>query len=167
MKHTGIPVPQFAYGYTLQKVTELEKKITADPKEQEVRKTFADRAAAGRAALADQDKAYAEGKAKVEKSSPTLRRANAPADEIAAAEKAVAAYPKDVVAARSIWQREAGLAARSADRVPMPRRSRARMKKRPPCDRRRAPAPAQSPANVFPPRQHRCPVAERRPLREC
>ena len=35
-------MPQFAYGYTLQKVTELEKKITADPKEQEVRKTFAD-----------------------------------------------------------------------------------------------------------------------------
>ncbi len=53
IKHTGIPVPQLAYGYTLQKVGELEKKITADPKEQEVRKIFADRAAAGKAALAD------------------------------------------------------------------------------------------------------------------
>ena len=48
------------------KSAELEKKITADPKEQEVRKTFADRAAAGKAALAEPDKAYAEGKAKVE-----------------------------------------------------------------------------------------------------
>ena len=37
VKHTGIPVPQFAYGYTLQKVGELEKKITADPKEMEAR----------------------------------------------------------------------------------------------------------------------------------
>jgi len=43
VKHTGIPVPQFAYGYTLQKLGEVEKKITADPKEQEVRKIFADR----------------------------------------------------------------------------------------------------------------------------
>ena len=40
IKHTGIPVPQFAYGQTLQKVAELEKKITADPKEAEVRKIF-------------------------------------------------------------------------------------------------------------------------------
>src|SRR5512132_67942 len=43
-KHTGIPIPQIAYGYTLQKVGDLEKKINADPKEIEVRKTFADRA---------------------------------------------------------------------------------------------------------------------------
>lgn len=114
MKHTGIPVPQFAYGITIQKITELEKKITADPKEQEVRKTFADRAAVGKAALADQDKAFAEGKAKVEKALADARAANAPADQIAAAEKAVATYPKDVLAARSIWTREAGLAARSA-----------------------------------------------------
>src|SRR5574339_12862 len=38
VKHTGVPIPQFAYGYTLQKVGDLEKKITADPAEQEVRK---------------------------------------------------------------------------------------------------------------------------------
>ncbi|MBI4293671.1 MAG: cation acetate symporter [Betaproteobacteria bacterium] len=113
IKHTGIPVPQLAYGYTLQKVTELEKKITADPKEQEVRKTFADRAAAGRAALADPEKAYAEGKARVEKNLADLKAANAPADKIAEAEKAVAAYPKDEVMARSVWSREAGLAART------------------------------------------------------
>jgi cation/acetate symporter len=113
VKHTGIPVPQLAYGYTLQKVTELEKKILNDPKEQEVRKTFADRAAAGRAALADQDKAYAEGKAKAEKAVADAKASN-DAAKVAEAEKALAAYPKDVVAARSIWQREAGLAARSA-----------------------------------------------------
>src|ERR687896_654680 len=37
VKHTGIPIPQFAYGVTLQKVGDLEKKITADPKEVEAR----------------------------------------------------------------------------------------------------------------------------------
>ncbi len=114
MKHTGIPVPQIAYGYTLQKVTELEKKITADPKEQEVRKIFADRSAAGKAALAAPDKAYAEGKAKVEQNLAALKTANAPADKIAEAEKAVAAYPKDAAAAKAGWTRESGLAARAA-----------------------------------------------------
>jgi cation/acetate symporter len=114
IKHTGVPVPQFAYGYTLQKVTELEKKITNDPKEQEVRKTFAARAAAGDAALKDPDKAFAEGKARVEKNLADLKAANAPAAQIAEAEKAVAGYPKDVDTAKSIWAREKGLAARSA-----------------------------------------------------
>ena len=113
-KHTGIPIPQFAYGYTLQKVGDLEKKITADPKEQEVRKIFADRAAAGRAALAAPDKSYAEGKAKVEKALADAKTANVPADQIAAAEKSVAAYPKDMAAAKAGWTRETGLAARAA-----------------------------------------------------
>src|SRR5258706_443805 len=114
VKHTGIPVPQFAYGYTLQKLGEVEKKIPADPKEQEVRKIFADRAAAGRAALASPDKAYAEGKAKVEKNLADLKAANAPAEKIAEAERAVAAYPANVNAAQVQWRREARLAARAA-----------------------------------------------------
>src|SRR5712664_1939006 len=114
VKHTGIPVPQFAYGYTLQKLGDVEKKITADPKEIEVRKIFADRAAAGRAALATPDKSYAEGKARVEKNLADLKTANAPADKVAEAEKAVAAYPVNVKAAEVQWKRETGLAARAA-----------------------------------------------------
>jgi cation/acetate symporter len=114
IKHTGIPVPQVAYGYTIQKLTDLEKKITADPKEIEVRKIFADRAAAGKAALATPDKAYAEGKGKVEQNLASLKAANAPADKIAEAEKAVAAYPANVKAAEVQWKRETGLAARAA-----------------------------------------------------
>ena len=114
VKHTGIPVPQIAYGYTLQKLGDVEKKITADPKEQEVRKIFADRAAAGKAALADPDKSYAEGKAKVEENLAGLKAANAPAEKIAEAEKAVVAYPANVNAAKVQWTRETGLAARAA-----------------------------------------------------
>jgi cation/acetate symporter len=114
IKHTGIPVPQVAYGYTLQKLDAVEKKITADPKEQEVRKIFADRAAAGRAALAAPDKSYTDGKTKVEQDLADLKAANAPPEKIAAAEKAVAAYPASVNAAKVQWTREAGLAARAA-----------------------------------------------------
>src|SRR5436190_436340 len=114
VKHTGIPIPQLAYGYTLQKLGEVEKKITNDPKEIEVRKTFAERSAAGKAALANPDKAFADGKAKVDKNLADLKAANAPAEKIAAAERAVAGYPRDVNVAKSVWNREVGLIARSA-----------------------------------------------------
>ncbi len=114
VKHTGIPVPQFAYGYTLQKLGEVEKKITNDPKEIEVRKIFADRAAAGRAALAAPEKSYAESKGQVEKRLADMKARNAAPEEMAAAEMALAAYPANVNAAQVQWRREAALAARAA-----------------------------------------------------
>ena len=112
VKHTGIPIPQIAYGVTLQKVGDLEKKINADPKELEVRKIFTDRAAAGKAALADPDKSYSAGKVKLEES---VAEAKASSDgaKIASAEKALAGYPKDVAAAKAVWTRESGLGARA------------------------------------------------------
>ena len=113
MKHTGVPIPQIAYGQTLQKVGDLEKKLTADPKEQEVRKIFADRAAAGRAALADPDKSYAAGKTKAQDAVAAAKTSNN-AEQVAAAEKSLAAYPKDVADAKKAWTRETGLAARAA-----------------------------------------------------
>ncbi len=113
MKHTGVPIPQIAYGVTLQKVGDLEKKINADPKELEVRKIFTDRAAAGKAALASPDKSYAEGKVKLEENVAAAKASNDGA-KTAAAEKALAGYPKDVAAAKTFWTRESGLGARAA-----------------------------------------------------
>jgi len=114
IKHTGIPVPQIAYGVTLQKVGELEKKINADPKELEVRKIFKDKADAANAALKDPAKAYADGKSKLEQNVASLKAANAPTDQVTAAEKALAAYPKDEAAAKGQWTKEKGLTARAA-----------------------------------------------------
>src|SRR6185503_9645074 len=57
---------------------------------------------------------FADGKAKVEQNLASLKSANAPAEKIAEAELAVAAYPRDVNMAKSVWNREVGLAARSA-----------------------------------------------------
>jgi len=114
IKHTGIPVPQLAYGYTIQKLTEVEKKLTNDPRELEVRRIFSDRAAAANAALKDPAKAYTDGKMASEKRVADLRAASAPADQVTAAEKSLAAYPKDEAAAKALWNREKGLAARSA-----------------------------------------------------
>ena len=67
VKQTGFPIPQLIYGQQLQKVTELEKKITADPKEIEVRTIFKDRAAAATEKLKDVPASYAADKAAAEK----------------------------------------------------------------------------------------------------
>jgi len=67
VKQTGFPIPQLIYGQQLQKVTELEKKITADPKEIEVRQIFKDRAAAANEKLKDVSASYAADKAAAEK----------------------------------------------------------------------------------------------------
>jgi cation/acetate symporter len=115
IKHTGIPVPQLAYGYTLQKVGELEKKITADPKEIEVRNIFKDRAATANAGLKDPAKVYGEGKVKLEKAVADAK-ALEPADaaKVAAAEKTLAGYFTDEAAAKAQWNKDKGLAARAS-----------------------------------------------------
>src|SRR5687768_16460404 len=78
VKHTGFPIPQFAYGVTLQKVGDLEKKITADPKEQEARGLAKAAAAEASGALKDPVKAAAERRAALEQ-----RLAKAKADKAA------------------------------------------------------------------------------------
>ena len=78
LRYTGIPVPQFAYGQTMEKLAAVEKKIFADPKEAEVRAIFKSRADTAAAALKDPAKAFPEGKAALEKARgrpPGRRRA--------------------------------------------------------------------------------------------
>jgi cation/acetate symporter len=114
LKHTGIPVPQVAYGPVLQKVGDLEKKITADPKEIEVRNIFKERAAKANANLKEPGKAFADGKAALEKAVADAKAAD-PVDaaKVAAAEKALAAYFKDEAAAKAQWNKDKGVAARA------------------------------------------------------
>jgi cation/acetate symporter len=114
VKQTGVPIPQLVYGYQLQKVTDLEKKITADPKEVEVRNMLKGKADAATAALNAPEKSYADGKAGLEKKVADLKAANAPADQIAAAEKALSAYPPALDQAQAQWTKDKGLAARAA-----------------------------------------------------
>jgi cation/acetate symporter len=113
VKNTNFPIPQLSYGYALEKVTEREKQITADPKEIEVRGILKAKADAATEKLKDPAAAYAADKAAAEKNVADLKQANAPADQIAAAEKALAAFPKDVDAAKKQWTAEKGLAARA------------------------------------------------------
>ena len=97
VKFTGNPVPQIAYGQVLQEVGKLEKQLN-DPAtklgaaEASARKAFADKAAAAEARLkaleAGGEKFFAEEKAKLTD------------------EKARAAFPADVAAAKAAWTAE-------------------------------------------------------------
>ncbi len=80
VKQTGIPLPQLVYGQQLQKVTELEKKLNADPKELEVRQIFKDRAAAANEKLKDVPASFAADR-KAAEAAGTLDKF--PADEAA------------------------------------------------------------------------------------
>jgi cation/acetate symporter len=114
VKHTNFPVPQLVYGSVLEKVTEREKQLIDDPKEQEVRKIFAERAAAASAKLKALPGSYEQEKAAVSKSLQDAKAAKAPAEEVKARQDAVDRFPKSVDEARGAWTREAGLAARAA-----------------------------------------------------
>ncbi len=118
VKHTGNPVPQIAYGQALVKVTEREKALTNDPKELEVRGILKARADAANTALKDPQKSFDDGRAALTKRVDELKAQSAPGPEIAAAETALAAYPKDLDAAKAQWTKDKGLAARAAPPKP-------------------------------------------------
>jgi cation/acetate symporter len=99
VKHTGIPVPQAVYGYTLEKVTATEEKILNDPKEIEVRGLFMARSQEAAAKLRDVPAAMAADRAVAKKRLDDLRNGNAPFRDLRAAENALAALPKDAPSA--------------------------------------------------------------------
>jgi len=126
VKHTSNPIPQVAYGYALQKVTEREKVLNdkASPegaKEESVRQIFRDRAAAADANLKGLETGgaafLAAEKDKLSAKLAELKGANPPADAkaIEAAEKAVKDFPADAAAAKKAWTAaKTGAAAKAA-----------------------------------------------------
>jgi cation/acetate symporter len=103
VKQTGVPIPQAVYGYQLDKVTTLEKKLVADPKEQEVIGVFKKRADGFAEKLKDVPVALDADRSAAAKKLEDLKAANAPVAEVQAAEKAIAAMPKDNADAKKTW----------------------------------------------------------------
>ena len=117
VKQTGIPIPQAVYGYQLEKVTEREKQIMADPKEIEVINIFKANAAAADAKLKDVPAAIAADQAAAQAKLAAAKAANAPAADIQAAEKALAAVPKNAEEGKKAYA--AAKAANTARAVPL------------------------------------------------
>ena len=103
VKQTGIPIPQAIYGQQLQKVTARELQLKNDPKELEVIAAFKAKAAEFDAKLKDVPGALAADRSAAEQKLADLKSANGPAADVQAAEKSLAALPKDVVAAKDTW----------------------------------------------------------------
>jgi cation/acetate symporter len=100
VKETGVPIPQAMYGSVLAKLTEREKQLVADPKEQEVRKILADNAkTAGEKLKAGVEASYTADKAGLQAKLDELKASPTPdAAAIAAAEKSINSFPKDAKA---------------------------------------------------------------------
>jgi len=122
VKQTGFPVPQLIYGQQLQKVTEAEQRLINDAKEKEVIEIFKKRAEELGEKLKDVPAALAADRAAAQKKLEELRAANAPADQIAAAQKALDSLPKDEAAAKDAWTKaKAAAEARAKPLAGMPR----------------------------------------------
>jgi cation/acetate symporter len=103
IKQQGSPVPQLTYGVQLEKVTAFEDKLIKDPKELEVRKVFGEQAKALGDKLKDPKTALAADRAAAEKKLSDLKANNALPTQVTAAEKELAAVPKDEAAATKAW----------------------------------------------------------------
>jgi cation/acetate symporter len=115
VKQTGNPVPQLIYGQQLEKVTELEKKLTNDPKEIEVRNIFKARADEADAKIKALPASHAAEKQKLEAKVAELQAAAAPAKDVEAAQKAVKDFPATPDAAKAKWTADkAGATGRAA-----------------------------------------------------
>ncbi|MBK9236157.1 MAG: cation acetate symporter [Rhodoferax sp.] len=103
VKHTGVPIPQAVYGYTLEKVTAKEELLLKDPKELEVRGIYKARSEEAVAKLKDVPAAMAADKAAAQKKLDDLKANNGALADIRAAEAALAALPKDEAAAKTAY----------------------------------------------------------------
>ena len=103
VKHTGVPIPQAVYGFTLEKVTAKEDVLLKDPKELEVRGIFKARSEEAAAKLIDVPAAMAADTAAAQKKLDDLKAANGAVADINAAQAALNALPKDEAAAKAAY----------------------------------------------------------------
>jgi cation/acetate symporter len=114
VKHTGIPIPQIAYGTVLQKIGELEKKITNDPKEKESRALAKVASDEAKAAPKDIAKATAARKELLDKKLIEAKAANQPPHVIKSIEDAIGYWPSDTQKAAGFFAGRANLAANAS-----------------------------------------------------
>lgn len=103
VKQTGVPLPQLVYGQQLEKVTEREHELRADPRELEVIALYRAGAEEYAAKLKDVPAALARDQEIARKRVQQLRAEDAPLAQIQSAEKALLALPRDAETARRVW----------------------------------------------------------------
>ncbi len=112
---TGVPVPQAVYGGVLQKLGDKEKSLFDSPKEVEVRGLYKAKADALDAKIKGLPASLDAERTALTQKLNDLKAANAPAKDIAGAEKALKDLPTSPDEAKKKWEAaKAGNAAKSA-----------------------------------------------------
>ncbi|QPF74873.1 VC_2705 family sodium/solute symporter [Roseateles sp. DAIF2] len=106
VKQTGSPLPQAVYGYQVQKISERERELSADPGEQQVIQVLRERAAERAQMLRDVPAALARERATASREVARLKAEDAPLAQIQVAEKRLAVLPKTPAEARELWTRQ-------------------------------------------------------------
>ena len=113
-------VPQFNYGRLMERVETLERQVRDAPPEQMVRDNFRRRAADMQARLDALPQSFVDEKSRLTQEIADLRRHNGPLRDINERERALTAFPRDAVAAHSIWtQQRDEMLLRASAPVPM------------------------------------------------
>ncbi len=102
-KHTGVPVPQIAYGSALSKLSVREAALNADPRELQVRAIFRQRAAEYQARLDALPASWQAGRIELQHKLIDLKRGHASLIDIRKASRVLAAYPPSPEDARKQW----------------------------------------------------------------
>ena len=119
VKHTGVPVPQVAYGAAVTKLSAREAVLSSDPRERAVREVFRQRADAFEARIRALPQSWDDGQVEVQQRVRQLKLGNASLIDIKTASRELAAYPRDPDDALRKWTEARALAlARSQPVVP-------------------------------------------------
>ncbi len=102
-KHSGNPLPQVAYGSVLPKLAKRENQLAFDPREQQVRAIFRQRADAYTARLAALPASWEAGKLEAQRRLDAARLHNGSLGAIRGAERDLIAYPKTADEAAREW----------------------------------------------------------------
>ena len=104
VKHADNPVPQIAYGKVLPQLSAREHLLETDPKENEVRAIFRQRAQSYQERIAGLPASWEQGRLAAQRQLDSLRQRNTSLFDIRNAERYLIAYPKSPDEARVLWQ---------------------------------------------------------------
>ena len=104
VKHADNPVPQIAYGKVLPQLSAREHVLETDPKENEVRAIFRQRAQSYQERIAGLPASWEQGRLAAQRQLDHLRQRNTSLFDIRNAERYLIAYPKSPDEARVLWQ---------------------------------------------------------------
>jgi cation/acetate symporter len=104
-KQLGNPLAPLAYGKQLQKITEIEKTLIDSPAEKQVQQEYKRRAAEYEVRLGSIGESLRRERAAAQQRIRQLKAQNADSARIVAANRELAALPRDEAGARELWTR--------------------------------------------------------------